>query len=970
MFVELAEFARKSVESGPAVLALERHVGEGTLPPNLKGSKAPSFVTTKEFKVLHAQRLKASADAHDLFLQEELVRQLELRRAEAVYFDEKCTVTKIIPTWLVKIQNIGDANKESMKRLSPTWFEKVTLGQVALGAVPGDDDWVYDESFLHLWGLLTGDIAPLLARYIALCKAPAETVVRKKTAKREIRDAASGKMETDADDAEAKQKKLVDARVEAALKKRGVTSTAHPPKKVRKTTNFDLDYTNSITSELYPDKRQAEGRSFETRGASQRQVEDGGKAAAEDQEARAIEEVISSSWRWDDYSAYPDAILTIPFDLAVYIVYSRVPDFVKAATRFRSHVHYGPGVYVPDNIAIHLSAGLKFMFPSRINFDLIKSAYKEFERVMRWKLKFSYEGRVDNEPYDPDYEVQDDRPKTNAPKLPAHLETGLLAGRAFVDKYVIEHIDDRTKFTPDFVEIRKLRYWLEKNNLIVLPTDKNLGCAVVKADWVIRNTLIMLSDVNSYVPITNDQLLLYLYETRTFVDVCALLAADTNKQLAKWLVSCHEPDEHNDRIPTFYCIPKIHKKPWALRPIVPCHSNIQAPLAKFISKELKPILAEQPFILKGTKDLAQRLAQTQWSTKKKWLVTGDIVAFYPNIPVKDATDIVEAFVTEYHDRHRIPGALDYVLRMGLRSINKRLIFKFQGQRYLQKDGLAMGLGCSPDIANLYAAHFEDIFLAPGSELSTKMPFFGRYIDDCFGVVEANTRAEVSAILEPIKYGPLTLVWNIAEVSTSFLDMRLHIDLTTGRVEHQPFKKAMNHHERIPYVSHHPPDVKRGTFISEMSRLATLSSQRRYYNAALLELHSMYFKRGYPKELLDSWIENNANTRWENRLRTISEEGAAVNVMKTKFNPVWYKFPMKDLWTTMKRSWNAAIRDPGSQLGAESVDTVTPDSTIELINRRFLLSRSRNRQMADAMAVMRKMVLKNALDEPDDFMEID
>jgi hypothetical protein len=40
-------------------------------------------------------------------------------------------------------------------------------------------------------------------------------------------------------------------------------------------------------------------------------------------------------------------------------------------------------------------------------------------------------------------------------------------------------------------------------------------------------------------------------------------------------------------IPTFYGVPKIHKKPWKARPIMPCHSTILAPFAKVLSKLLK-----------------------------------------------------------------------------------------------------------------------------------------------------------------------------------------------------------------------------------------------------------------------------------------------------------------------------------------------------------------------------------------------
>ncbi|MFL4368795.1 hypothetical protein, partial [Enterobacter asburiae] len=68
-----------------------------------------------------------------------------------------------------------------------------------------------------------------------------------------------------------------------------------------------------------------------------------------------------------------------------------------------------------------------------------------------------------------------------------------------------------------------------------------------------------------------------------------------------------------------------------------------------------------------------------------------------------------------------------------------------------------------------------------------------------------------------------MTWEVSEWNSPFLDMLVYIDPLTGQVEHTPYRKALNHKERIPWASHHPKDVKKGTYIGEMSRLATLSS---------------------------------------------------------------------------------------------------------------------------------------------------
>jgi hypothetical protein len=66
--------------------------------------------------------------------------------------------------------------------------------------------------------------------------------------------------------------------------------------------------------------------------------------------------------------------------------------------------------------------------------------------------------------------------------------------------------------------------------------------------------------------------------------------------------------------PEFYVIPKIHKNPIGYRPIVACYNYITELASKVVSKMLKPLYPQYLTILKGTKDLAQKLRHItlQW----------------------------------------------------------------------------------------------------------------------------------------------------------------------------------------------------------------------------------------------------------------------------------------------------------------------------------------------------------------------
>ena len=88
----------------------------------------------------------------------------------------------------------------------------------------------------------------------------------------------------------------------------------------------------------------------------------------------------------------------------------------------------------------------------------------------------------------------------------------------------------------------------------------------------------------------------------------------------------------------------------------------------------------------------------------------------------------------------------------------------------------------------------------------------------------------------------------------------------GKLQTRTYRKAGNSQERIPWISHHPIDVKKGTFVGEMSRLATLSTEFATYLEALQGLVALYVKRGYPFEVLHSWLSKNITKRWETGYR--------------------------------------------------------------------------------------------------------
>jgi hypothetical protein len=170
-------------------------------------------------------------------------------------------------------------------------------------------------------------------------------------------------------------------------------------------------------------------------------------------------------------------------------------------------------------------------------------------------------------------------------------------------------------------------------------------------------------------------------------------------------------------------------------------------------------------------------------------------------------------------------------------------------------------------------------------------------------VLAESPDEASALLKSIvHYGDVKLLWEPPSDKANFLD--LTTEIRGDRIYHEPFVKAMSHRERIPWSSAHPKDVKKGTFSSEISRLATLCSDYDVFALQCNEAVNLYIGRGYPKGLVTSWLENQRERRWANRLAEQSVEDPARTffTLKTHFNEAWKGFNVQELESRITSQW--------------------------------------------------------------------
>ena len=707
-----------------------------------------------------------------------------------------------------------------------------------------------------------------------------------------------------------------------------------------------------------------------------------------------------ASYDYPKYETLPDEICEISYTQAIPAIIRHIPlEFIEAA-RYRSRVHTGPGVSLPFHLEHDLSIGMKHMFHQPRSAKLITDAYLDFVRRLRWKIKFTIDG--ENTTYDPDYDVREPS-KKKPPVLPFYCELALKRGRAYIHNVTANVPSDGLaddSFKPLGPKVNELRKFMLDNDYVVTATDKNLGLAVSERTWIIKNTLACLSNEKDYKQLSEIEAQQIL--DRKCNEMLLLAQASENYcwkygSLDEYLKHLITPPNEKHHIPRFYGIPKIHKLPVKFRPILPCHSAIQNPAAKFCSKMLKPLVEEALTVIHGTKDLAIKLSKLQLNPGSKYyIVTGDVVAYYPNVPLAKCLDRISGMFTDWllrneSDIHRNWNGLsiDAFLKLfndALRVGNTELLTQFDGKVYLQLNGLAMGVADSPDLANLYGWFCEK---RDGVLHDPRIAFYGRYIDDCLGIVYAGNPQEALAILRSrVTIDDCEITWDVGNAQP-FLDMLLYVD-NRGKLQHRPYQKAKSLHQRIPWVSAHPMDVKRGTFYGEMSRLATLSSTFDNYLDAMDWLVTIYVQRGYDKALCNFWKKEKLIERWENRLSQAKEEHDAVLVLKSEFNTAWEFLNVTALGDTIlgyMRSWlyraermEFSHEFPPEPVGYEtdcdpmsrfSMETVRADGSryyvpdlrrTDILDRRLLVSRKRTQQLSDIVSLWKKIVLEQHTDK--------
>lgn len=551
-----------------------------------------------------------------------------------------------------------------------------------------------------------------------------------------------------------------------------------------------------------------------------------------------------------------------------------------------------PGVFqhnsvsLPEDIEFMLSVNHKFILHQEPLKHDVENAKLTFRRTVR--LRWLFRDKTDSD-FIAKFHVKDDR--WQPPPASAAIEQGISAAMVVLDDSVSRAYASIPAYPAQLnFKWASVRDYLREHSLLVKLTDKNLGLAVFPVSWYDTTLLQMLADTNTY-------------EWVTEVPIEELLKK-LMKQVRKWQLppnmTKYITSKTKTELPMFHAIPKVHKDPWALRPIVPSHSWVTSCVSVVLDHLLQPILKQIPWIVSSSKEVIVGLQEvTLLPNKPMWILTGDVVSFYTNIPIEECGKFVQAAW------NRFVGGQSSIKHTTIRSMVKFIMennyLGYQGQNFRQRNGLAMGTSSAPVIANIYAARHETSLKL---QKNPRVRYYCRYIDDCLCLFQG-TREEVQEFCDSFRIGPLSVTWSISENRDSFLDIEIIKGVWPDPcvVHTRLFRKNLNKHLYIPWSSAHPLPAKKGFVKAELSRFAILCSRPEYFADARLEFYGNLRRRGYPPKTLAEWF---TQVTYRDRPRLLlpreEENSMAPLMLRGHYNPVWDFVDVKEVILAAKKQW--------------------------------------------------------------------
>ena len=384
-----------------------------------------------------------------------------------------------------------------------------------------------------------------------------------------------------------------------------------------------------------------------------------------------------------------------------------------------------------------------------------------------------------------------------------------------------------------------LDFLSSQTDFVVSPVDKGGGWFVTPTKLYNNEALRQLCDENFYDPCDNDltrgtaakltRLLRHLHATH-FITKREFLA----------LAPPTSPDDRK-----FYLLPKVHKSSWPNpcmppgRPIVSDCSSVSRSCASFVEFFLAPIARQLPSYVRDSMHVIS-LIKNFSLPDDALLFSLDVVSLYTNIPHEEGISCCGRAFLRFPDPRRPDLTLLSMLRVILTSND----FVFNGERFLQTHGTAMGCAFGASYASIFLSEWEDRAL-----LLEKVPsLWLRYIDDILGVWPFSEQELLMFVETLNSFNPhIRVTLTYSSSSIRFLDLELYRN--SQRIGYRTGFKPTDSFSILTSNSYHPPHVFKGIIFGQLYRFITHSCTYSDFVNTLHHVQGHWRRQGYSRSFI-------------------------------------------------------------------------------------------------------------------------
>ena len=395
----------------------------------------------------------------------------------------------------------------------------------------------------------------------------------------------------------------------------------------------------------------------------------------------------------------------------------------------------------------------------------------------------------------------------------------------------IETVPPRPNFSQRLkIALKSLR---EDPTIIISKADKGDAVVVMDADHYYGLAMKHLADSSTYELLESDPSEQIVSDYHDFLDRCV-----RDKVLDKYQYrSLRIPD--NYQMQTIYFLPKIHKHPLKLRPIVASTKGITVNASRFMDRILQPYMRNTRSYCKNATHIINLLRRTS-VPPHSYLASLDIESLYTNISFDMAIKVLLKIFAQHEKLVLYLELLKFVL--------KNNIFQFNGRIYHQICGIAMGTKLAPALASVVVAYYEEEYL---DTLRQQPLVWKRYIDDIL-VIWPFSRDDFSWFffgLNNCVHPKLKFTMDISFMTIQFLDITIYKGpkfYRTGQLSTSIFFKQTNTFSYLhgsSYISNH---VLKGIAVGEIVRALRNTSSAGYFKVVKRALIKKFYQRGFPQ----------------------------------------------------------------------------------------------------------------------------